>query len=554
MQSKTKCLVKSLCLLTGLGLSVSALAVDGISKAEFDWLMSDVVIPAPTKLAATPQPVRSSSQVQKQPATSAKVAAQLAARKAPPPVVQTRTDSANSLPASVLGELQKAKVNASTMSAFVLRVGDKHPMLVYNENQPRVPASVMKLITTYTALGVLGPNYRWPTEVYMSGQLRSGTLTGNLIIKGYGAPDLTETDLRKILRQLKAKGIRNFSGNLIVDNSYFQTPNIDPGAFDGKPMETYNAQPEAFLLNERTSEFVVQNSAGRATVYSPARASNVRIVNNIRSVNSRCRGRARYPSMSVKPEAGGHVVTFGGTFSTRCTNRTYKRAISDSAHMLHGAMAQYWKHDVGGNFNARLINGRVPGNARLLYTHKSAPLREIIKEVNKESNNLMARQLMLTIGARRLGAPSTPRKSELAIKQWLQSVGLNFPELRIENGSGLSRWSRVSARHVGELLLHAYRSPHRSLMMGSLAVAGMDGTMKTRLRKTPIAGRGRFKTGTLKDTRAIAGYVKGYDGRDYIVSILHNDQTARRRGKKAHDALIQWAYWRGRLPQKLAKN
>lgn len=525
-----------------LSLSMNSHANDGMSKAEYDWLMSEVVIP-------TPVPKKAPAQKKAKPQISQ---TQVAKPRKPAPLVPARSDPPGRLPPVVLAELQKAKVNPASMSAFVLRVGDKSPMLVYNENQPRVPASVMKLVTTYAALGTLGPNYRWPTEIYMTGQLRSGTLNGNLIVKGYGAPDLKNDDLRVVLRQLKKRGIRNFNGNIIVDNSYFQPPNINPGAFDGKPLETYNAQPEALLFNEKTSEFVIQNVGGRPSIYSPSPASNVRVVNNISSVKLRCRGKARRPSMSVKPEAGGHVVTFSGNYSKRCGKRTYKKAISDSSHMLFASMSRYWKHDIGGAFSGRLVNGRVPGNAKLLYTHRSAPLREIIKEVNKDSNNLMARQLLLTIGAKRLGAPSTPRKGELAVKQWMASQGMNFPELRIENGSGLSRWSRVSARHIGEMLLHAYRSPNRQLMLQSLAVAGKDGTMKTRLRSTPVAGRGRFKTGSLRDTRAIAGYVRGHDGKDYIVSILHNDPSARRRGKKAHDALIKWAYWRGKMPQNLA--
>ena len=165
----------------------------------------------------------------------------------------------------------------------------------------------------------------------------------------------------------------------------------------------------------------------------------------------------------------------------------------------------------------------------------------------------MARQILLTMGARKMGAPSNARKGETAVKRWLQTRGLNFPELRIENGSGLSRWAKISARHVGELLLDAQRSPYRQHLFNSLAVAGVDGTMKRRLRGSVVRGQGYFKTGSLKNTRAIAGYVKGRNGKLYIVSILHNDPVARGKGRRAHDELINWAYWAGNPPQKLAK-
>jgi D-alanyl-D-alanine carboxypeptidase/D-alanyl-D-alanine-endopeptidase (penicillin-binding protein 4) len=125
---------------------------------------------------------------------------------------------------------------------------------------------------------------------------------------------------------------------------------------------------------------------------------------------------------------------------------------------------------------------------------------------------------------------------------WLVSRGLNFPELRIENGSGLSRVARISARHVGDLLMDAYRSPYRNHLMQSLAVAGVDGTMKRRLKRTRVRGRGYFKTGTLRDVRSIAGYVKAADGKVYVMSILHNDPRAKRRALPAHDKLIEWVH------------
>lgn len=518
--------------------STQSLAND-ITKAEFDWLMAESLVPA---VAVPIQPTVLSHEHRVAPV----------GRPQQAPIANYQSTMQRQLPFSVRQLLQKANINPATMSAFVLRVGDREPMMVYNENIPRTPASVIKILTTYAGLGVLGKDYRWPTEIYMQGQLRNGTLNGNLIVKGYGAPDLDNTDVRQILKKVQQKGIRNFSGNLIFDNSYFEVAKIDPGSFDGKPYETYNAQPDALMFNDRTSEFVVKNVSGQAKVFSSTPAQNVKIANNIRSVNQRCRGNARSPTMSIARQGDDYIVNFSGNFSTRCGARTYKKAITDPASMLYSSIVNHWKHDVGGNINAKFVMGTKPASAQLIYRHLSQPLHTVIREVNKDSHNIMARQIMLSIAAKKLGAPANTQKGQQAINQWLRTAGLNFPELRIENGSGLSRWSKISSRHIGELLLHAYRSPNRQLLMSSLAVAGVDGTMKKRLRNTPIQGRGFFKTGTLRDTRAIAGYVRGHDGHFYIVSILQNDQVARTSGKAAHDALIRWTYWRGNPPQKLA--
>ena len=438
------------------------------------------------------------------------------------------------------------------MGVFVLRIGDQLPILAYNENSPLVPASVMKLVTTYAALGTLGANYRWPTEVYMTGNLHRGTLNGNLIFKGYGAPDFDIKALRTVMRELKKKGIRNIKGNIIFDSSYFQAAKVGSGAFDGKPYASYNALPEALLFQGKLSQYTVRNVRGRPKIYSSTPAHNVRVVNRIKSVRTRCRGRARSPHMSISNRGSKHVVTFSGNYSRRCGARQFNKVITDSPSMMYSSIHRYWKRDVGGYLKTRFVNGTKPASARLLHRHLSAPLRDIIVEVNKKSNNLMARQILLTIGARRLGAPSNPRKGALAIKQWLSSQGLNFPELRIENGSGLSRWARISTRHISELLLHAYRGPNKQYLLQSLAIAARDGTVRRRFHRSPVAGKGRFKTGSLRDTRAIAGYVKGVDGRDYIVAILHNNRAARLRGKMAHEKIIEWAFWRGHTPQRVA--
>lgn len=535
-----------------MGMFGSAFADNrGISSSEAAWLLAQPIMPVEqNKPAVTPPPIRQGLPPQnivtihRQPPPS------------PPPIVANQPYNPNilrQLPFSIRHLLQSSKLSASGLSAFVLGVGDRQPLMVYNENQPRVPASVMKLVTTYAALGILGANYRWKTELYMQGAINAGTLNGNLIVKGYGAPDFTTAHLRTLLRGLRNRGIRNISGNLVFDNSYFQPSHTRSGSFDGKPYAAYNAQPDALMINQRISQFVVKNVGGKARVYSPSPAANIKIVNKIKSVKSRCRGRARSPRKSISSGAHGHTITFSGVFSTRCGQRAYQHAITDPASIMFATIQRYWQQDVGGKMNARFVRAIKPVNAQLLVTHHSAPLHQIIREVNKESNNVMARQILLTMGAHRLGAPSTTRKGEHAVKTWLQSRGLNFPELRIDNGSGLSRWATISSRHVGELLLDAYKGPNRQYMLNSLAVAGVDGTMKKRLRRSAIRGRGHFKTGTLKNARAIAGYVKGRDGKMYIVSILHNDPSARSRSRKVHDALIDWAYWGGKPPQQLSR-
>ena len=270
---------------------------------------------------------------------------------------------------------------------------------------------------------------------------------------------------------------------------------------------------------------------------------NLKVVNRMRTTRRGCR-----PHIAVSQKGAQTIVTFSGRYSRRCGTRTYSRVISRPAEMIYGAMQAMWKRDVGGSLNTQFAMGTAPAGARPLLRTHSKTLAEILPTIDKDSNNVMARQVMLTIGARASGQ-GTQRSGADAIGAWLASRGLNFPELRIENGSGLSRHARISARHMGDLLVDAYRSPCSNILMQSLAIAGVDGTMKRRLKGSQVRGKGFFKTGTLRDVRSIAGYIKAAEGKTYVLAILHNDPRAPRRALAAHDKLIEWVYSGGRQEQ-----
>ena len=447
----------------------------------------------------------------------------------------------NSLPFEVQHKLRAAKLKSHAMSAYVQDVNSNKPLLGYQDTTSRVPASVMKLITSYAALGTLGPNYRWPLDVYTRGAIQNGSLTGDLIIKGYGSPEFNQADLRKVLQGIRQKGIRNVSGRVVFDNSYFNVPN--QGSLDGKSLSAYNANPDALLYNERLNSFQIRATGKKVNVSSLTPTHNLKIVNRMRTTRRGCR-----PHISVSNKGAQTVVTFSGRYSRRCGTRTYERVISRPAEMIYGAMQAMWKREVGGNLNTQFAMGVAPAGAQPLLRTHSRTLAEILPTIDKDSNNVMARQVMLTIGARASGQ-GTQQSGANAIGAWLASRGLNFPELRIENGSGLSRHARISARHMGDLLVDAYRSPYRNILMQSLAIAGVDGTMKRRLKGSQVRGKGFFKTGTLRDVRSIAGYVKAADGKTYVMAILHNDPRAPRRALPAHDKLIEWVYSGGRQEQ-----
>jgi serine-type D-Ala-D-Ala carboxypeptidase/endopeptidase (penicillin-binding protein 4) len=195
----------------------------------------------------------------------------------------------------------------------------------------------------------------------------------------------------------------------------------------------------------------------------------------------------------------------------------------------------------GGTWTGKVRDAPVPAEARRIALHESEPLASVVRDINKFSNNVMARQLYLTMGAEAARQPAGTEAAERAVRGWLASRGLEMPELVLENGAGLSRIERIAPASLARLLLHAFASPLMPEFMSSLPLVGVDGTMK---KRNGAAGNAHIKTGLLADVRAIAGYVHAASGRRYVVVAIINHPNARD-GQPAHDALLEWVYRNG---------
>ena len=444
------------------------------------------------------------------------------------------------LPKEIVDLLRAKKMSGKGMSAYIHEIKSPAPLLTFNADVPRNPASVMKLVTTYAALGVLGSNYHWPVELYKTGNIEKGVLKGNLYLKGYGYPNFKPNDLRRLLKGLRTRGIKKITGNLVLDNTYFASNTKGAGDFDGKTYAKYNALPDALLYNEGISELYLTPKSKSVGLISLYPDDNVTLVNNVKLKNVRCRGRSASPVMRAKSKGQKKSIYFTGTLSSRCSQRKYTLVISKAVNMVNGSFRKIWTTEMGGSIEGKnLMVAKIPNNAHLLYSIKGMAVKDILPLVNKKSNNVMARQLFLSIAAK-AGTPATLRKGADKIRQWYLSRGVDFSKLQIENGSGLSRTSRISARQIGELLLDAYKSPNKNHLLKSLPIMGVDGTLRRRMRGTIAANNSFMKTGTLRDARGIAGYVKAKNGKTYVVAILHNGSNAKRRVLTVHNKLIEW--------------
>ncbi len=449
------------------------------------------------------------------------------------------------LPSTVSGALQKVGLPAENVSVYVQALAEqsaqlKSPLLAHQATIPLNPASTMKLVTTYAGLALLGPSYRWKTEVYTDGVLNQGLLEGNLYLKAYGDPNFMTVDFWRMLNSLRELGIREIKGDLIVDNSYFASKATSANQFDGDALRAYNATPSALAINLKATSFKFDSDATAVNISLEPNLPEIKINNLLKVGKVDCvtwRSALRYDVKSIGDSA---VVTFSGDYAPNCRDKYFELLVLDESNYTLHLFKKLW-HELGGSFNGKVRTQTLPSNAQKLMQQESKPLAQILPEINKWSNNLMARQLLLTIAAEKMGTPATEANGALVLSRWLSTAGLNFNEMVIDNGSGLSRIERISAKHMGELLVNAYYSPVMSELMNSLPILAVDGTMLKRMNGSPLQGRAHLKTGTINGVFTLAGYVLGQNGQRYVVVFMANHAKVALT-KPAQDALLEWVY------------
>jgi D-alanyl-D-alanine carboxypeptidase/D-alanyl-D-alanine-endopeptidase (penicillin-binding protein 4) len=450
------------------------------------------------------------------------------------------------LPAPVAQELKAAGIPLAVVAVVTQAVDDAYPRIALNPELPMNPASTMKLLTTFAALDMLGPAFTWQTEALVSGNLAEGVLEGDLILRGGGDPKLTWENLGRLLHQLRIRGLREIRGDLVLDRSAFAAEGSDPGAFDGEPLRPYNVAPDALLVNfNALSLTLVPDVAGAtvSTLVEPPLA-NLDLVNRIQLDPAAGCGDWR-ESLRADVIVRGTTLrlVLSGRYPARCKEQRWTIALPEHTLFAAGVFRALWQ-SLGGQLAGEVREGLTPPAARPLAVLPAPTLGEIVRDINKYSNNVMARQLFLTLGLAAGQRPVGTADGVAAITRWLATRSLDFPELVLENGAGLSRRERISAASLARLLQAAWRSPVMPELMASLPVVAVDGTMKKRLHENGVAGQAHIKTGSLEGVKSLAGFVLDRQGRRWIVVFLVNHPRAAQAGP-AMDALLQSVWERG---------
>lgn len=445
------------------------------------------------------------------------------------------------LPAGTRAVLEREAVPQSSVSIVVRDIAKDDNLFALNARTPRPPASTMKLLPTWAALDLLGPAYSWKTRAWSDVPVVKGVLKGNLYLQGGGDPLLTIERWWRFVNDLRQTGLRVIEGDIVVDQTRFTPPDERPEDFDGKFWRTYNVLPDALLVNWQSSDFTIRPSDDGAGIDISIRPFPEGLVvdNRVKLATGRCAGKNSRVAYTIEPKNPARVVA-SGRIATSCGPQTQRLAIMEPAQYAYGTFVTLWRQ-LGGQFRGGMLRAPTPPAARLLLTHESEPLSEIVRVTNKYSSNMMARSLVLALAAEMTGTPATTVAGQSVIQGWLATRGLDFPELVIGNGSGLSREARMSADSMVQLLIGARRSRFAPEFLSSLSLGGLDGTLQKRFANVDDPSRIRMKTGTLADVSCIAGYVTGKSGKTYAVVVFVNHPGAQNGiGETIQAALIDW--------------
>jgi D-alanyl-D-alanine carboxypeptidase/D-alanyl-D-alanine-endopeptidase (penicillin-binding protein 4) len=450
------------------------------------------------------------------------------------------------LPSELAAAIKGADFSTDRIGLFIQGVEDDQPLVAFHADRFLNPASVIKLVTSAAALDLLGQGYRWSTEVMYTGEIEGKTLNGDLYFRGNGDPYLTPERFWRLLNRISIYGIHRITGDVVIDNSYFEPGKTDYAAFDQRPYRTYNVGPNAVLVGFQATEFhfdIDDTGADQAVKITPfPQSPRLQITNRVKLVNGRCNAWQKKLSLETRNNAGLLEVIFTGNYARACNKRTLYRRVSEAQDHYQHFFLPLWSQ-LGHSVDGKIIQGIVPADARTVLEESSISLAEAVRLINKFSNNVMTRQLLLSLGAQKFSPPGTTEKGIAAVKAWLVEHGLDHPDLQLDNGAGLSRDARISAGLLGKLLLHVYKQAYMPEFIAALPVSGYDGTLAHRFNDTPLVGHAHIKTGLLDFVQSMAGYVTTATGKRYVVVLLHNDPRAHTKSaEKLQNQVISWIY------------
>jgi D-alanyl-D-alanine carboxypeptidase/D-alanyl-D-alanine-endopeptidase (penicillin-binding protein 4) len=446
------------------------------------------------------------------------------------------------LPAPVLRALAEAQLSAQALYAVALPLAPGGGRAWGHQAEGAVqPGSTMKLVTSVVALAQLGPNLRGFTELRSAAPLQNGVLQGDLLLRGGADPELGIAQFWLLLQELRQQGVMHITGDLVVDRHHWRPARFDQGLapFDEAPEFPYNVIPDALQLAGNllpiaiSSDAISSDAQGvRASTVPPLQGLEFtsRMVLN----NDACRDwDDGWLTPQVRQDGPRTVLELQGSFPQGCSMRAELQLI-DRLELADRLLRTLWQQ-MGGRWDGRAREATAAhdgrSDTRLLARRQSRPWGEVLRVVNKSSDNALTRMLYLNLGVPAMAAQpaaSTAALADQAVRRWFREHQIPEQGLVLDNGSGLSRSERITPLQLARLLQVAYRARYAPDFVMSLPTVGVDGTMRNRIRDSPATGWSRLKTGTLRNVAALAGYVYDPDGQPWAVAMIVNADNAAR--------------------------
>jgi D-alanyl-D-alanine carboxypeptidase/D-alanyl-D-alanine-endopeptidase (penicillin-binding protein 4) len=453
---------------------------------------------------------------------------------------------AGALPEAVRAELARAGVPPDALGAIAIPLAGLARTWSHRAEVPMQPASTIKLLTSIVALDRLGPNLRSRTELLATGPVVDGVLRGDLVLRGGADPDFGWPQLWAFLEEMRAQGVQEIAGDLVLDRTLFTPAREDVGVppFDESPEWPYNVIPDALHLNGSLLGIELRAQADAWQARTVPQIEGIAFENDgLQLVDGSCaRWSQGWLRPSVREEGARVVIGLRGTFPRGCTARA-ELSLVERTRLAGLAFGTWWAR-LGGRWSGQVREAAAPAGARVLAQRESRPWGEVLRGLNKRSDNPQTRLLFLLLGVNAppaLGglAPQAPTRAraDAVVRAWLDAHGIGHQGVVLDNGSGLSRSERIAPRQLAQALAVAHASPYWSDLHMSVPVVGVE--VAARLRDSPAAGRARLKPGGLRDVSSLAGIVPDTQGRPWAFVAMINHPDAARAIPALH-ALVDW--------------
>ena len=422
--------------------------------------------------------------------------------------------------------IKKHQIPENKLSILLEDSESGERLININPNASRSPGSVAKLFTAFAALDLLGADHQWKTDVFIEGKINNQEAVDHLLIRGGGDPSFSLEDLESLILEIRAKGIREIRDDIYFDLSFFRQRKKSTAQFDQSPLRPYNTMHSSLIVNSNRIDllFNLNDETGKPDITPLFLPAGFKIQNNLSVGSGNCRDFRSQVTFDEKFRKQTLTILINGVYPAQCKSLDHDLAITRTEHYFFGAFKKIWL-DSGGIINGYYKKKNKSNKHVLISEVFSDDLSSALKLMIKDSNNLTSRNIFLSLP--KLSKRKELRNSRKILYQSMKEndIDWHFRNM-IDNGSGLSRKTRIKAKSVMSLIQKIDQGKKFSSIKPMLPISGVDGTLKNIYQSKSLRGQLRLKTGTLNGVRCLSGFITTKSGKEYRFVFMHNNYDA----------------------------